>query len=141
MIREAALGQRFERECFEFRRHRIAIDRRRLLRRLPRQRFLLDELPLHRIERRQVMVPRLEIMQRFMDTEQLPDEIFEMRRHLNDQLGRLLRRQRCRILASRRQPRVQLLSGLLKLRKEYVIQTHQGVPIIKILKREPERQR
>ena len=63
-------------------------------RRAPRPRLLdpldraaLHEQPLHRVERRQRVVPRLQRADLGGDAEQLADEILEMRRDIDQQVG------------------------------------------------------
>ena len=89
MIGEAALGQGFEHEAFELRGHRHAVYRLGFFRRLSREGFSLDELALHRIERRQLMMPCLQRAHFRLNAEQGRDEVFQMRRQFDDQFGTL----------------------------------------------------
>ena len=118
VLGETALRQRLQQEGLQLGGHREAVDRRGFLRRIPRQRFPLNELPLHRIERRQLVMAGLQIAQFRFDPEQRPGEILHVRSQFDDQLRCRLRRQRGRIPARFDKPFMQRRRGFFQLFQE-----------------------
>ena len=88
--RERQLGQRLAEAFRQVIRDGVAVDRRGLLRGHSAGRSTesppLHEFALDRIQRCQLVFSRLQCRKLRPDPEQSPDEIFQVRRQLNDQL-------------------------------------------------------
>ena len=140
MIGVTAFGERFEREGFELTLDGESVDLGGLFRRVAGQRLFLDEFALDGVERREFVVLRLEIVKRFIDAEQMADEVFEMRRDGDDEFGLLFEGQRGRILTGGEELGVELRRGLLELREKNAVEAGEGASIVEILKRKSEGQ-
>ena len=81
---------------------RKSVDRARLFFREARERLALHEFPFHRVERRQSGMFALQPRKIVLDAEQLADEILEIRRQFDDQLGARFVVRRGRIFAGLR---------------------------------------
>ena len=88
-------------------------------------RAALHEQPLDRIERRQLVVPRLQRPHLGGDAEQLADEILEMRREIDQQVGFSLAVERLGCGARRHQPVVQRHVGRGEMRDKGAVEPHQ----------------
>jgi len=91
MSRETGFGQRLEDESFQFRLGGETVDGRGFFGSLAGEGFLLDEAPLHGIERREMVMALLKSAQIGLDVEEGADEVFEVRRNFDDEFGALFR--------------------------------------------------
>ena len=97
----------------------------------------LHEQPLDRVERRQFVMVRLQCPYLGCDPEQLADEIFEMGREIDQQVGFVEALDDVRAAPRRHQPVVQTDLGFGKMGNKCPIQPNETVAIIKIGEREP----
>src|SRR5579863_352757 len=139
--RERQLSQRLAETLRQIVRDGLAVDRRRLLRGhsagCSTDGPSLHEFAFERVQRRQLIVPRLQCRQLRPDPEQSSDEIFQVRRELNDQLR--LRfvfhrgpRRRCRSPGCQ-QTMMQIRARAFQVRQKPGVQTRQTRTCIKVL--------
>ena len=100
-------------------------------------RAALHEKPLHRIERREPLVPRLQRADLAGDAEEVADKIFEMRRQIDEKIGFVLAVERIGLGARRHQPVVQRRLDGGEMRDKGAVEPHQPVALVKIGKTEP----
>ena len=100
-------------------------------------RAALDEKPLDRIERREAVVLSLKRPNLAGNAEEIADEILEMSRQIDDQIGFGLAVERVGRRARRHQPVVQRQFRRGELSDKRAVEPHQPVALVKIGKTEP----
>ena len=100
-----------------------------------------DELALDRVQRGQLRMPGLQGGEFLLDPEQLPDEVLDVRRQLDDQLRLLFRHQARRVASGRLEPGVEVRRAPEELVEEGGVQAEQAVPPVEVAEREAEGQR
>jgi hypothetical protein len=140
MIGVAAFSERFEREGFEFTLDGETIDQGGFFGRISGESFFLDEFAFDGVERREFVVLSLKIVKRFIDAEEMADEVFEMRRDGDDEFGFLFLGERERVFSCSEELGVELRRGLPELRQKNAVETGEGVVIVEIPERESKGQ-
>jgi hypothetical protein len=135
-----AFGERFEREGFEFTLDGEAVDEGGLFGRVSGESLFLDEFALDGVERREFVVFRLEIVKRFIDAEQMADEVFEVRCDGDDEFGLLFEGERCGIFSGGEELGVEFRRGLPELRQKNAVEAGEGVAVVEIPERESKGQ-
>ncbi len=92
----------------------------------------LDEEPLHRIERRQFVVARLQRADFGADPEQRPEEILDMRRQIDNQIGFGRMPEPVGVAPRRHQPGVQCLIRVGEFGDKGAIEPQKPLAIIEI---------
>ncbi len=130
---ELAADQRLERGG-----ERRAVERRSLLGTVLLRRAPLHEQPFHRVERVKRLMTGDERAQFGGDTEQLAEEVLELRRELDDQVGFRLARCRIRRGTRRQQPDVQIGIAHREEIDEPAIEARQTFAMVEILESQVE---
>ena len=116
---------------------RSAIERLRDVGLVRVHRLALDEQTLHRVERRELVVPGLERAHFGLDAEQRRDEVFEMRPERDQELRLGLALQRIRVGARRGEARRKYRIRRLQMVDESTVDTRRPVALIEIGENEP----
>ncbi len=100
-VGEAELAERLAQCGFELGAQRCAVERFRGLGPIRIHRLALDELALHDVKRRELVVQRFELTHFRLDPEQRRDKVLEVRSDRDQEIGFLLACQRVRVSARR----------------------------------------
>ncbi len=130
------LGQSLAHQSLELAPERGTIERRGFFGRHALDGATLHEEALHLIERRQRMMTRLERAHLGLDAEEVADEILEMQREIDQQLGVRLGLERIGIAPRRHQAIVQLGVDRGEPRDEGRVEAHEAFPAVQILEGE-----
>ena len=138
VFHEARFGERLVKERFQLRGYGQAVDRAGLLLGDSADGLLLHEPALQRVDRRQAVVLGLERAQVGGYPEQLADEILDVRRQFDNEIGLLFARQRAGVSPGVKQALRQRRVGRLQLLQERLVQASQSFLAVQVLKREPK---
>ena len=97
----------------------------------------LHEQPLDRIERRQLVMTRLQLPDLGRDAEQLADKIFEMRSEIDQQVRFLAPLDGIRVAPRRHQAVMQIDIGFAQMTNKRSIEAQEPIAVVKIGEREP----
>ena len=126
------LGQAFAENLFQFARQRRPVDGGSLFRRHALHCAALNEKPLDPVQRRELAVPRLKRAHFLGVAEEFADEVFQMRRQLDQQIGFRLGFERVGILARGGETPGQGGVARLHMIEEGGVEPHQSVAPIQI---------
>ena len=135
---EAALGQRRAEACCQRGGKCFAIEAGGLLGADTFDGAALHEQSLHRIERGQFVMNFLQSLDLGRNAEQGADEILDMGRQIDQQLGLVLAVERAGIEPGRHQPVMEIDVAVLQLGNESLIEADQAVALVKLLKIQAE---
>ena len=132
VVDKAGLSEAIVEEGFQLIGQRVAIDRHRLFLRHAADGALRDELAFEGIERGQGMMTGLQFGHLRSDAEELADEVFDVRRQGNQQLGVLLPFDAVRMGAPLHQGVEERQIGGFQMVKKDAVETRERVAVVEI---------